>query len=300
MLSFAVESLADAYQAAIAAALDGAPSTPRGMKTRESTNVAIQLLNPRRRSLTRTRRSWSLPLAIGELAWHLAASDDLSALAFYAPRWSEFATDGRIQGSNYGRRIFQPIDGVSQWDRCERLLTTDPQSRRALIQMFEENGDRVSTVDLSCAVSLQFMIRNDLLCATVHMRSNDAFLGFPYDVYLFTNLQELMAARLKVGLGSYTHYAASMHVYDRDIERARIIVADPVDISATDEPLQRPEEATLFVQGEKDIRSGARRVAEPSDPFWSSKLAAIERFRDTKRTGGPTPAVVPDRRSGGR
>lgn len=50
-----------------------------------------------------------------------------------------------------------------------------------------------------------------------HMRSNDAYLGLPHDIFSFTMLQEIAARELEVGLGRYTHSVTSLHLYhDRD------------------------------------------------------------------------------------
>ena len=50
------------------------------------------------------------------------------------------------------------------------------------------------------------------------MRSNDLWLGFPFDVFQFANMQVLMAMELGVELGTYTHIAGSLHLYERDFK----------------------------------------------------------------------------------
>ena len=52
------------------------------------------------------------------------------------------------------------------------------------------------------------------------MRSNDLWLGFPYDVFQFTCLQVRMAMELGLDIGTYTHIAGSLHLYARDFEKA--------------------------------------------------------------------------------
>jgi hypothetical protein len=53
------------------------------------------------------------------------------------------------------------------------------------------------------------------------MRSNDLWLGLPYDVFAFTCIQQMVAAALGVGLGWYQHQAGSLHVYDRNMEKTK-------------------------------------------------------------------------------
>ena len=55
---------------------------------------------------------------------------------------------------------------------------------------------------------------------TVYMRSNDIWMGLPYDVFSFTCMQILLAFKLGVGIGTYTHHAASLHLYKRDYDTA--------------------------------------------------------------------------------
>src|SRR5260370_41880706 len=52
------------------------------------------------------------------------------------------------------------------------------------------------------------------------MRSNDAWLGLPYDVFTFTRIQAYVAAAVGVEPGRYTHTVGSLHLYERDWERA--------------------------------------------------------------------------------
>lgn len=41
------------------------------------------------------------------------------------------------------------------------------------------------------------------------MRSNDAYLGFPHDVFFFTMIQELVARSLGIRVGDYHHFATT-------------------------------------------------------------------------------------------
>ena len=50
------------------------------------------------------------------------------------------------------------------------------------------------------------------------MRSNDFNFGLRNDIAYFIYLQKYIADRLGVGYGKYTHYAFSMHMYDRDFK----------------------------------------------------------------------------------
>lgn len=48
----------------------------------------------------------------------------------------------------------------------------------------------------------------------VNMRSNDALIGLPHDVFAFTMIQELVARSLDVEVGRYIQMVGSLHLYD--------------------------------------------------------------------------------------
>ena len=109
-------------------------------------------------------------------------------------------------------------------------------SRRAVININVPNENVIETKDEPCTVSIQFLLRNNKVHCTVYMRSNDIWFGFPYDVVFFTELQRIVAENLHAELGMYTHLAGSLHMYDRDEEKIRKIVDNPVSKPITFDP----------------------------------------------------------------
>jgi thymidylate synthase len=73
-----------------------------------------------------------------------------------------------------------------------------------------------SKKDIPCTLSVQFVLRQERLYAITTMRSNDLWLGFPYDVFCFSTLQRLFAYTLGVDVADYVHNVGSMHLYTRD------------------------------------------------------------------------------------
>jgi thymidylate synthase len=145
----------------------GLKASPRGLATREIIGPNFTLRNPRRRCVTNPARRWSFAFAIGELCWHLSASDELAFISRYAPRWRDFSDDNStIAGSCYGKRIFERRGGKpSQWERLIDLLIADPESRRAIL-FFERNPTeslKPNRKDVACATSFQCLIRDGRL-----------------------------------------------------------------------------------------------------------------------------------------
>lgn len=162
-------------------------------------------------------RNMPMRYAVGELAWYLSGSNRVSDIRPFAKKWEEISDDGSTNNSAYGWRIFSKF-GFDQWEHIKNLLTKDPNSRQAVIHI--KDADNRPTKDTPCTVYLQFFIRNNKLNLSVHMRSNDIWMGVPYDMFSFCFLQMKLAMELGVEIGSYTHYAGSLHMYERDYKSA--------------------------------------------------------------------------------
>lgn len=260
----------------------GRESCPRGRRTLEITPAVFTLTNPRARRITNQHRRWNEALAVGELSWHLAGSDDLDAIAYYAKAWRSFSDDGRtIQGSCYGHKFFaRGESGISQWDRVKTGLISDRETRRAVLTTADPHEDlRPSTRDVPCLTALQFLIRDGDLHAVAFMRSNDLIWGLCYDLYVLTMLQELLAAELSVGLGSYTHIASSMHVYEHHWEMTRRIAESRVAKSAVPmKPIKDPSQKDAFLRLERALRQGRDAPAHGLDSFWSDLAVPLRRL----------------------
>jgi len=208
---------------------DGRNVAPRGLPTLELAPFAFVLENPRARRIGVPARRWNEALAVGELCWHLSASDDARFISYYAREWSRFSENGIIEGSCYGKKIFGPshaTGGRSQWDLVKSELRRDPKSRRAVLTTLDAPSELTPTSkDVACLTSVQFLLRSGKLDCIATMRSNDVIWGLCYDLYLITMLQELLAWDLGAQLGAYTHVAGSMHVYDRFVPMAEKIAS---------------------------------------------------------------------------
>jgi thymidylate synthase len=265
-------------------------ASPRGMLTRELLCVGFQLKNPRARCTASRVRGFSLPLALGEFAWHMSSADDVAPLTYYARRWREFANDeSRITGSCYGKKIFQSSALLtSQWERLRHLLTADPDSRRAVLSFWDDSCLAEASVDAPCTSTVQFFVRNRAVHAVVTMRSNDSIWGVPYDVFLFTMLQEYLAVELGLSLGAYTHFAASMHLYERHFNLARRIIEEPTAVFEMPS-MDSAEGLIHFLSAERQIRTGETAKLESIAPYWRDLASALLWFRDFRNSSSNEP-----------
>ena len=174
--------------------------------------------DPTRNIVSSPIRKMPMRYAVGELAWYLSGSNKVKDISRFAKKWVDISDDGETNNSAYGWRIFDKF-GFNQWQHVKELLWKDPNSRQAVIHI--KDADHRPTKDVPCTVYLQFFIRNGKLNLSVHMRSNDIWMGVPYDMFSFTFLQMKMAMELGVEIGQYTHYAGSLHIYARDYATAQ-------------------------------------------------------------------------------
>ena len=186
----------------------------------ECINAITIIENPTKNVMTNCIRKLSMRYAIGEMLWYMSGNPSLKAIQHYTKAWDRMSDDGETVNSNYGY-IIKDVFGFDQYEYCKQLLIKDKNSRQAVIHI-KTPIDTIEkpTKDLNCTVCLQFIIREDKLYCTTYMRSNDLWLGFPYDVFQFTCLQVRMAMELDLEIGSYTHIAGSLHLYERDFEKA--------------------------------------------------------------------------------
>lgn len=199
----------------------GAPAAATRGGFREVVGAMLKLKNPRAR-LSVTERKGTLFSCLGELLWYLSASDDLDFIRYYIRNYSENSDDGRTLQGAYGPRLFLPYGG-GQVDRAIKLLKENRTSRRAAIQLYQDSDLSVKRrfKDVPCTCTLQLILRNNRLTMLAYLRSNDAFLGLPHDIFAFTMLQELIARSLSVELGHYVHCVGSLHLYDKNAPAAR-------------------------------------------------------------------------------
>jgi thymidylate synthase len=177
--------------------------SPTKGAAREMMGVVLELERPQAR-LSTSETKGTLFSCLGELLWYLSGVNDLSFIKYYLSTYDKFSDDGKTVWGAYGPRLFN-MRGVNQIDQVRDRLRLHRDTRKAVIQLFDAGDIIEEHKDVPCICTLQFMIRGDHLFMFTSMRSNDAFLGLPHDIFSFTMLQEILARDLSVGLGSYKH-----------------------------------------------------------------------------------------------
>jgi thymidylate synthase len=210
----------------------GRPVAPRGLPTRETLGAHLCLTHPRRRFVDLPpTRVLNPAFAVAEAVWILSGSDD-PWIFDYNRRLRRYADNGRLQGA-YGPRLRHWRGRVDQLDQVRQLLQRDRDSRQAMIQLFDPERDWHGYKDVPCTLGYRFFIRDGRLVMHTTMRSQDLWLGFPYDVFAATVLQELLAGWLGIEPGEYHHHVDSLHLYEHDLAAAAELPLRPPPSAVT-------------------------------------------------------------------
>lgn len=196
----------------------GTTILPTKGPARELCGATLTLTAPRAR-LSRTEARATLFSCLGEFLWYLAGSNKVRFIEHYIKGYGKFSDDKKTIHGAYGPRLFG--EGLNaQIQRVIAHLRERPDTRQAVVQIFDRSDIVEAHKDVPCTCTLQFMLRANRLHLMAMMRSNDAWLGLPHDVFGFTMLQELVARALGAELGDYKHFVGSLHLYEGDFDKA--------------------------------------------------------------------------------
>lgn len=209
---------------------DGDEISPRGQTTFELLNQQFTINAP-----------WYLPIELGGRTLNNAIGA-LEALQLVGQIMAPEAiidrvgvfkrfTDGGVFHGGYGARVAGRLDDLAQ------LLERDPATRQGVLTIFDSGTDlNRDKRDIPCTIALQFFVRDERLHMRTCMRSNDVWLGLPYDLVQFITLQSAVAGHLMLRMGTYTHSVGSMHVYEEHLAAARevteVYAGETGDVSA--------------------------------------------------------------------
>ncbi len=196
----------------------GVTRSPRGRLTLDAGFTVIELSSPLDALPLGCGRALNTNIAAAEAVQLVGAFSRPDLLTQAAPgKFEQFMNGDGFHGS-YGDRIRQQVVYAVE------KLHGDPLTRRAVATLWHAELDNIENMnDYPCTLALQFQLEGDALCMNTVMRSNDAWLGLPYDMFQFTQLQCSVANSLGAGLGWYRHTAMSLHLYSEHVVRAERI-----------------------------------------------------------------------------
>lgn len=247
----------------------------------------LHLRNPRAR-LSRSEGKGKIFSALGEFLWYLSGDTKLDFIDYYVPRRFKKESDDQVRvRSGYGDRLLN-WRNLNQLENVVSLLKGKPSTRRAVIQLFDAEDLVGNFKSIPCTCTLQFLIRGDALHLIASMRSNDAYIGLPHDVFSFTMLQELIARSIGLELGEYKHSAGSLHLYSDDFASAQAYLDEGYQskqMAMPPMPQEEPWESIMALQAiEKAIRGGevVDLAVSSLDEYWKDLARLLQAYSASK------------------
>ena len=192
----------------------GELTKPRGFTCKELSPISMVLKNPRKNILNDNVRKINHGFMCAEFVWMWTADDRVDWLKQFNAKIADYSDDGKIFFGAYGPRIWEQLPQVLE------TLKNDPWTRQAVLTLWRKNPP--PTKDVPCTIMFHFMRRPiDTLNLIVYMRSNDIWLGLPYDIHNFTCIQMAVAEELGLKVGTYTQVDGSLHAYEPNFKQIK-------------------------------------------------------------------------------
>ncbi|MGL5934202.1 MAG: thymidylate synthase [Cetobacterium sp.] len=144
----------------------------------------------------------------------------------YGWQWRHFGEeyDPAYSNSKVAEYLKVEIGGFDQLKYVENLLKTDPFSRRIMISAWNPSDmDKMALPP--CHVLIQFYVEeiNDqkYLSCQFYMRSNDIFLGNPFNLAFYSILTYILAKKCNMIPKEIIYTAGDCHIYKNHIEQTR-------------------------------------------------------------------------------
>lgn len=175
--------------------------------------VTLIYARPRERVMFSPLRDCNPVFHLMESIWMLAGRNDVAFPTLFNSTFGQFSDDGETFNAAYGHRWRQHF-GQDQLVAVIESLRRDPQTRQAVLQMWDPVDLSKATKDKACNMSIVFDLRGQRLNMTVMNRSNDLVWGAcGANAVHMSFLQEFVAHAVGAPVGVYRQFANNLHLY---------------------------------------------------------------------------------------
>jgi thymidylate synthase len=180
-----------------------------------------------------TTKQVHFPSIFYEWKWFVSGSTNIRDLK--ATIWNEWATEDGELGPIYGKQwtAWPTKDGktINQIDAVVHALKTNPNSRRMLFHGWnveylpdesispQENVKNGKMALPPCHLLYQFYVADNKLSLMVTIRSNDLFLGCPFNIAQAALWIHILTQQCNLELGELTFSIGDAHIYSNHIEQ---------------------------------------------------------------------------------
>ncbi len=170
-----------------------------------------------------TLRKIPIKMFVAEQIWFISGTRKPEIfLRDYTKIWDLFTNPGDVVTVAYGYR-WRKHFGRDQLGLLIDLLQKEPSSRHGVIVTWDPAQDGLSLVkkkNVPCPYTFTVNIIGGRLHLHNIIRSNDFILGAPADIAGFALLQCILAQKLGVRPGIYSHSISNAHIYSNHYEGA--------------------------------------------------------------------------------
>ncbi len=124
----------------------------------------------------------------------------------YGHQWRCFGSNEETEG------------GVDQIDAVLKSIRAKPESRRHIVSAWDPR----SLDDMAlppCHLLFQFWVSNEKLSCQLYIRSNDLFLGAPFNIAQYALLTHMIAQQTGLGVGDLVYTIGDAHIYLNHLEQ---------------------------------------------------------------------------------
>ncbi len=228
-------------------------------------------------------RALNPAFALVEACWVVCGRNDLSTLQDILPHYGIFSDDEHTLNGAYGHRM-KTFFGIDQINAVIDTLRRDPYSRRQVISLYAPSDLTKASKDIPCNTQMIVRIAEDRLEITVINRSNDLWLGVPYNWFVFSVIQELIARELNIKPGIQRHFSTGMHLYCKDADSARNLLKNTAesDLHLVEDSVSGFDYGSLLESAE-EISVGS--YGKIKDKNLQAFFSLYDEYRKKRRSG---------------
>lgn len=183
-----------------------------------------------------TTKKVHFPSIFNEWKWFVSGSTNINDLK--ATIWNEWATEEGELGPVYGKQwtAWPTKDGktINQIDYVVNALKTNPNSRRILFHGWnveylpdeklspKENAKKGKMALPPCHLLYQFYVSDNKLSLMLTIRSNDLFLGNPFNIAQAALWVHILAQQCDLELGELIVSIGDAHIYLNHFEQVNL------------------------------------------------------------------------------
>lgn len=158
-----------------------------------------------------------------EMLWFLQGATNVGYLNEHGIKiWNDWADETGELGPVYGKqwRDWAAPDGrhIDQISQVIESIRNNPDSRRHIVQAWNV-GEIESMALPPCHMFFQFYVADNRLSCSLYVRSNDLFLGAPFNIGQYALLTHMIAQQCDLDVGDLVYTIGDAHIYTNHLDQ---------------------------------------------------------------------------------